>query len=231
LSWWLAFGAGLLSFFSPCCLPLYPSFLSYITGVSVAQLKDPTHKNVRGPVLLHTLFFIIGFSIVFFALGFTVSFIGEFFIQFRDLLRMITGVFLVAMGLFLLGIFQPRFLMTEKRLFPHKRRWGFLGSFFIGIGFAAGWTPCNGPILASVLSLTLQQPEKGFFYITSYTLGFAVPFFIMAFFIGKVSWFYKYADRVMKIGGILMILLGILLYFNQMSAIIQWFNQLMGLTS
>ncbi|SDW06557.1 cytochrome c-type biogenesis protein [Marininema mesophilum] len=225
----VAFGAGILSFISPCCLPLYPSYLSYITGVSVNELQDQKRSSaLKRGTLLHTLFFILGFSLIFFALGFTASWLGEFFTQYRDLIRMLGGVLIVAMGLFLLGVFQPTFLMRSKRLEVGKRRWGYFGSVLIGIGFAAGWTPCVGPILVGVLSLAASQPATGMVYITAYTLGFAIPFFIMAFFLGRTRWILKYSERLMKIGGALMIVMGGLLYFDQMTIITIWLTDLFG---
>lgn len=229
MSWWLAFGAGVLSFISPCSLPLYPSYLSYITGISVAQLQSSDQKNgVRRLTLLHTLFFILGFSIVFYALGFTVSWVGEAFSQYKNLLRMLGGILIMVMGLFLLGIFQPMWMMREKRWDVSKKGAGFFSSVLIGIGFAAGWTPCLGPILAAVLALSLTEPELAFIYITLYTLGFAIPFFLMAFFVGRTRWILKYSNLVMKVGGAIMIVFGILLYTDQMTKIIVWFTTLTG---
>jgi cytochrome c-type biogenesis protein len=226
---WLAFGAGVLSFISPCCLPLYPSYLSYITGVSVAQLKESSRpKEVQKLTLLHTLFFIIGFSIIFYALGFVSSWVGELFRDYRDMIRMLSGILIAVMGLFLLGIFQPQFLMRERKFEVSKKGLGYLSSTLIGIGFAAGWTPCVGPILLSVLSLSTSNPERAIVYITAYTLGFAIPFFVMAFFVGRTRWILKYSSQAMKIGGGLMVFFGILLYTDQMTTITAWLTKITG---
>lgn len=225
---WLAFGAGVLSFISPCCLPLYPSYLSYITGISVAQLKEPSSKKIRSLTLLHTLCFLIGFSIIFYSLGFTVSSLSRLFVDYKDFIRMMGGILIIAMGLFLLGIFRPKFLMQEKKWNVTTKGVGYFSSILIGIGFAAGWTPCLGPILTSILALAAINPNVAFLYITAYILGFAIPFFIMAFFIGQTKWILRYSNRVMKIGGALMILFGILLYTDQMTTIIIWFTRLTG---
>ena len=223
----LAFAAGVLSFISPCCLPLYPSYISYITGVSVNQLQDKNRSgDLKRSTMVHTLFFILGFSIIFFAMGFTASWIGQFFKEYKDLIRMLSGVLIAAMGLFLLGLFQPRWMMQEKKLSFGGKRWGYAGSTFIGMGFAAGWTPCTGPILASVLLLAAANPTAGLIYITAYTLGFAVPFFIMAFFLGRTRWILKYSNGLMKVGGAMMVVFGILLYTNQMTWIIAWLTDL-----
>ncbi len=230
VTWWLAFGAGVLSFVSPCCLPLYPSYISYITGVSVSQLTDRSQSfQIRRATMLHTLFFIFGFSVIFYALGFSVSWLGRLFQEYQDMIRMLGGVLIFVMGLFLLGVFQPSFMMRDVRIGAlQKRRLGYVGSILVGMGFAAGWTPCVGPILASVLALSLTDPASGLGYITAYTLGFAIPFFVMAFFLGRTRWILKYSNRLMKVGGALMVLFGILLYFDQMTAIIAWLTQWTG---
>ncbi|MDR6224828.1 cytochrome c biogenesis CcdA family protein [Desmospora profundinema] len=225
----LAFGAGVLSFISPCCLPLYPSYLSYITGMSVSQLQaQDQSRQIRRATMLHTLFFIFGFSIIFFALGFSASFLGDFFKSYQDTIRMLGGVLIAVMGLFLLGIFQPRFMMRQKRLEVGGKRWGYLGSSLVGIGFAAGWTPCVGPILFAVLAAATANPAAGLGYITAYTLGFAIPFFVMAFFIGRTRWILKYSQRLMKVGGALMVVFGVMLYFDQMTVMIAWLSGMFG---
>ncbi|MCH5584020.1 cytochrome c biogenesis protein CcdA [Shimazuella sp. AN120528] len=228
---WLAFAAGMLSFVSPCCLPLYPSYLSYITGVSVSQLKEEGRStHLTKLTMIHTFFFLLGFSLVFYALGFTFSWIGQSFVNYKDLIRMLGGVLLIFMGLFLIGIIEPKFMMREKKWDVSKQGLGYLSSMLIGISFAAGWTPCLGPILASVLAIITIKAQLGigFLYITMYVLGFAIPFFIMAFFIGRTKWILKYSNQVMKVGGGLLILFGIILYTNQMTTIITWFTNLTG---
>lgn len=225
---WLAFGAGVLSFISPCCLPLYPSYLSYITGISVAQLKDAPSRKVRSLTLLHTLFFLLGFSIIFYSLGFTVSTLSRLFVDYKDFIRMMGGIFIIAMGLFLLGIFQPKVLLKEKKWNFSRKGVSYVSSVLIGIGFAAGWTPCLGPILASILALAAIHPEIAFLYITAYIVGFAIPFILMALFIGRTKWLLRYSDWVMKIGGAMLVLFGILLYTDQLTTIIVWFTRLTG---
>lgn len=229
LTWWLALGAGFLSFVSPCVLPVYPSYLSYITGVSVGQLQEKSQPwKLRRATMVHTLYFILGFSVIFYALGFSFSWLGEWFREYQDTIRMLGAIFIFAMGLFMLGVFKPSFLMREKRLQVSKKPLGYLGSFLVGTGFAAGWTPCIGPILSSVLALAAINPGAGLGYITAYNLGFAIPFFVLAFFLGRIQRIYKYTPYLVKIGGILMVVLGILLYFNQMTLIINWLSTLFG---
>lgn len=222
---WIALWAGIASFISPCCLPLYPSYLSYITGISVSELKSgETSSQVRRQTMLHTFSFIVGFSIIFYALGLTAGFLGNFFIDYRDLLRQIAALLIFIMGLFLLGIFQPQWLMKERKLQIKFRPAGYLGSVLVGMGFAAGWSPCVGPILSAILALATTEPGTWFQLTTAYSLGFAIPFFVLSFFIGSTKWILRYSNLIMKIGGGLMVLIAILLYTGKMTQITLWLN-------
>jgi len=223
----LVFGAGLLSFLYPCSLPLYPAFLSYITGVSLNELKE--NKGILSRhAIKNTLLFLLGFSIIFLALGLSTSFIGTFFIQYKDLLRQIGAIIMVFFGLISVGILKLDFLLSEKKVQFKKRPSGYIGSILIGIGFAAGWTPCTGPILAGVMALGLTNPDKGLLYMLIYVLGFSIPFLIMSLFIGKLRFFQKRSQQFMIIGGWIMILMGILLYFDMMTKIIAWVTPIFG---
>ncbi|UVI31149.1 cytochrome c biogenesis CcdA family protein [Paenibacillus spongiae] len=227
LTLWIVFGAGFLSFISPCCLPLYPSFLSYITGVSVEDLKE-SGGMVQKQALLHTVFFIIGFSIIFFALGLSASLVGGLFSENQDLIRQLGGIMVAVFGMVMMGIITPKLFMKNIRFEWKRRPVGYLGSVLVGITYAAGWTPCVGPILAAVLALGVSNPSQAMIYTASYTIGFAIPFFIMAFFIGKMKWMLNYSNRMMKIGGALMILTGVLLYTDKMTDITIFFIQIYG---
>ncbi|WP_085523619.1 cytochrome c biogenesis CcdA family protein [Tuberibacillus sp. Marseille-P3662] len=222
----LAFGAGLLSFVSPCTLPLYPAFLSYITGLSVDELKQKGIIQKRA--LLHTLFFLIGFSIVFSAFGFTSTLIGQFLFKNMDIFRHIGAVLIIIMGLMILGVFTPQFLMQERRLSFKNRPSGMIGSVLIGMGFAAGWTPCAGPILVAVWGMAATHPSMAYFYMFLYVIGFAIPFFLLAFFIGKLQWIQRRSQTFMKVGGIIMIILGIMLFFDWLSLITVYLSKLTG---
>jgi cytochrome c-type biogenesis protein len=224
---WLAFAAGLLSFISPCCLPLYPSYISYITGISVSELKDNKNR-IRKTAIVHTLFFMLGFSIIFISLGLSATFVGSFFKAYQGLIRQLGGILIILMGLFMIGLFQNSILMREKRWEAAKKPTGYLGSTLVGVSFAAGWTPCIGPILASVLVLSASEPSHGIWLILSYTLGFSIPFFVMSFFLAKLKWIQKYAKPLMRFGGGLMIIVGILLYTNKMTDITIWLIRLYG---
>lgn len=223
----LAFGAGFLSFISPCCLPLYPAFLSYITGMSVSELKAD-NSMLQKRSLIHTIFFLLGFSVIFIAIGFGTSFIGEFFLDYKDLIRQLGAIFIVVFGLVVIGVFTPEMLMKERRIEFKNRPSGFIGSVLIGMAFAAGWTPCTGPILASVLALAATNPGSGVLYMTAYVLGFAIPFLILSFFIGKMQWIRKNSAKIVKIGGYIMIAVGIMLFFDWMTVLLSYFTSIFG---
>ncbi|WP_110929532.1 cytochrome c biogenesis CcdA family protein [Bacillus massiliglaciei] len=219
----LAFGAGFLSFISPCCLPLYPAFLSYITGMSVGEIKSENvllHKRS----LIHTLFFLLGFSVVFLAIGSSTPYIASYFAEYKELFRQIGAVLIIFFALVIVGVFRPKMLMKDKRIEFKHRPSGYIGSILIGLSFAAGWTPCTGPILGSVILLGATQPGMALYYMMAYILGFALPFIILSFFIGKLTWFKRNSQLIMKSGGYLMMVMGVILYFD-------WMKQLISLIS
>ncbi|MFP3917313.1 cytochrome c biogenesis protein CcdA [Lysinibacillus telephonicus] len=209
----LAFGAGFLSFISPCTLPLYPAFLSYITGMSYDELKNEKGM-LQKRAILHTLFFLIGFSIIFIAIGFSASLAREFFLNYQDLIRQIGAILIVVFGLMIVGLLQIDFLMKDRKFQFKNRPSGYFGSLLIGFAFAAGWTPCTGPILASIIFLAGSNPESAMWYMLAYYFGFAIPFFVLSFFISKLGWIRKNSQKIVKIGGYIMILVGVLLFFN-----------------
>jgi cytochrome c-type biogenesis protein len=223
----LAFGAGFLSFISPCCLPLYPAFLSYITGVSVGELKSE-NAMLQKRSLVHTLFFLLGFSVIFIAIGFGTSMVGSFFREYKDLIRQLGGILIVLFGFVIVGVFNPKFMMRDKRYEFKNRPSGFFGSALIGMAFAAGWTPCTGPILSSVILLAASKPGSAVIYMVAYTLGFAIPFFILSFFVGKLKWIRTHSAKIVKVGGYLMIVMGIVLFFDWMTKIITIFSSVFG---
>lgn len=220
----IAFLAGLASFISPCCLPLYPSYLSYITGVGVSELKEMDTRSLRFRTLSHSVVFAAGFSVVFYTLGFGAGAFGDFFKQYQSLISKLSAVLIVAIGLFLIGVFRPQFLMKERKFNLRWKPAGYVGTFAVGVGFAAGWSPCIGPILTFIIGLALSDPGSWFSYMTAYSLGFALPFIALAYFLGSVKWLLKYSERVMKAGGALMVLMGVLLYTGQMTRMAAWLN-------
>lgn len=220
----LALGAGALSFLSPCVLPIFPAYMSYITGISVKDLQGEHDKKIRGKLLSHSLFFLLGVSLVFISLGASASFLGQWAqnLLIGDtglLIQRIAGIFIIFMGLFVAGWITIPALMKEKRFQQTKKPVGLLGTFFVGLGFAAGWTPCIGPIFGSILMLAASDPGQGIFYTIFYVIGFALPFVILTFFLGSTRWIVKYSGIIMKVGGVLMITMGIVLLLGLMPRI------------
>jgi len=224
LTLWLAFGAGMLSFLNPCTVPLYPAYLSYITGMSVKDLEGNHNVKVRSKLIIHSVFFLIGVSFVFISLGASASFLGQWaqgiltgslglFIQ------RIAGIFIIIMGLFVAGWLNITFFMKERRFRFAKKPAGYVGTTFVGVGFATGWTPCIGPILATILFLAASNPNQGMLYTGMYIIGFAIPFLTLTFFIGSTKWIVRYSQALMKIGGVIMIVMGLLLFTGQMTKI------------
>lgn len=223
----LAFGAGFLSFISPCCLPLYPAFLSYITGMSVHDIKSE-NAMLRRRSLFHTIFFLIGFSSIFVLLGYGTSLVGELLFQYQDIIRYIGAFLIIFFGLVIVGIFNFEFLLKDRKIHFKNRPSGYFGSVLIGMAFSMGWTPCTGPILAAVLSLAATDPTASVPMMISYSLGFSIPFLIMSFFIGKLQWIKRNSARIVKIGGYLMIVMGIFLFFDWMTLITSYLSNLVG---
>ncbi len=176
-----AFLAGIVSFVSPCVLPLIPAYLSFLTGSSLEELKAQTDASDRARVIFHALAFIAGFTIVFMALGFTASAIGTALIEYRDWVAKIGGIVVIVLGLNMIGVFKIPFLMMDKRPQFRSANRSYVASFLVGLGFAAGWSPCIGPILAGILALATQERfGQATFLLFVYSMGLALPFFITA---------------------------------------------------
>jgi len=215
-----AAGAGFLSFLSPCVLPLIPSYIAFITGVSLEDLSDE-EKEKRAEILkitmLNSLFFIIGFSFVFISLGALSTYIGSFLKEHQRLIQIIGGAVIVILGIHILGVFKIKNLYKEKRVHITKKPRGIIGSILVGITFAAGWTPCIGPILGSILILASQHQTlaQGVGLLTAYSLGLAIPFFLSSVlftgFLTASSKIKKHFRLIEIISGILLIAVGILL--------------------
>ena len=176
-----AFLAGLVSFVSPCVLPLIPAYLSFITGSSVEELAAQTETAERMRVIGHALCFIAGFTVVFMSLGFTASAVGTALIDYRDWIAKIGGALVIVLGLNMIGVFKIPFLMMDKRPQWRSANRSFLASFVVGLAFAAGWSPCVGPILAGILALATQERfGEATFLLFVYSMGLALPFFAVA---------------------------------------------------
>jgi len=223
----IAFGAGFLSFISPCVLPLYPAFLSYITGMSVSELKED-NAMLRRKSLLHTISFLIGFTTIFLVLGFSGSFLSQFLIQNDTIIRRLGAILIIFFGFVIIGVFNFQFLMKDRKISFKNRPAGFIGSFLIGLTFSLGWTPCTGPILSAVLVLAADSPELFMVMMLAYSLGFSVPFLVLSFFVGKLNWVRKNSGTIVKIGGYIMIMLGIALYFDWMTDLTSYLVGLFG---
>ncbi|WP_440896353.1 cytochrome c biogenesis CcdA family protein [Amphibacillus sp. Q70] len=220
----LALGAGALSFLSPCVLPIFPAYMSYITGISVKDLQGDHNTKIRRKLLSHSFFFLLGVSLVFISLGASASFLGQWAqnLLIGDtglLIQRMAGIFIIFMGLFVAGWITVPALMKERRLHHTKKPVGFMGTFFVGLGFAAGWTPCIGPIFGSILLLAATNPGQGIFYTVFYVIGFALPFIILTFFLGSTKWIVRYSGIIIKAGGLLMIIMGLVLFFGLMPRI------------
>lgn len=232
----LAFGAGILSFLTPCCLPIYPSFLSYVTGVSVDEISAGT-RATRRRVLQHSLAFFVGFSAIYVALGLAASALGRFFYAGRCWVRVgswcfgiqtLGGIWVIIMGLMLIGIIRLPFLMRDNRFQFANRPQGYLGSALVGLSFAAGWTPCIGPILGAVLALAAGSPGWGGVLLLAYSVGFALPFILMAYGLGSVRTLSKYSRVIERVGGGLMIIMGVLLATGYMERMSAWLIRVTG---
>jgi len=227
----LAMGAGALSFLSPCVLPIFPAYLSYITGISVKELQGKHDVKIRSKLLTHSVFFLLGVSLIFIGLGVGASFLGQWIQNLLVgnsglLIQRIAGIFIIVMGLFVAGWINIPALMKEKRLQSSKKPVGYLGTFFVGLGFAAGWTPCIGPIFGSILLLAASNPGQGVVYTFMYVIGFALPFLILTFFLGSTRWIVRHSGIIMKIGGAIMILMGLVLFTGQMPRISEFLLKL-----
>lgn len=217
----VAFGAGLFSFFSPCILPLIPAYVSFISGISIDEMKasEDKVKNLKR-ILLETILFISGFSLVFVLLGATATFLGSFILSYQQILRIVGGIIVILFGLYMLGVFTSKYLEQEKRFFLKKKPINIFGSVLIGMVFALGWTPCIGPILASLLiyASTQESLKEGITLLTFYSLGLALPFLITSLAINAFLSLFKKINKyfgVIKIAsGALLILVGILIMTN-----------------
>ena len=215
----IAFGAGLISFLSPCVLPLIPGYISYISGSSLNELIEKKTVNIF-PIIL----FAIGFSIVFISFGATASFLGSLILNNSYHLRIASGIIIIVFSLHILGIINLNFLNYEKRIYTEKKS-GIFSSLLVGMAFGFGWTPCIGPILGSILALasTEQSLNRGILLLVFYSLGLAIPFILSGYLIQKFLVFSKNIKSkmniILKSGGALLLITGILMITNQLQAI------------
>ncbi len=228
VSGWIAFTAGILSFFSPCVLPLIPSYLTYITGLSFGQLQEAhPGTKVRLTVVAHSLTFILGFSVVFITLG---GIVGLASSGFQEHLRAwllwverIGGLLIILFGVHLTGLFHFGILLGEKRIHLHSKPTGYFGTFLVGLAFAAGWTPCIGPILASILMIaaTSGQAGHGLWLLTIYSAGLGIPFLVSGLLFHQFLSFFKHFRKHIRlteiVTGVMLIAVGLLLLSGKLA--------------
>lgn len=223
-----AFIAGCLSFLSPCVLPLIPAYFTFITGYSIEELTKNPSAKIRRDVFLSTLFFIAGFSLIFILMGVLVSFIGDAVNQYRETIRIIGGILIIFLGIHMTGLIRLKKLDVEKRIHMETRPLHFLGPFIVGMAFGAGWSPCIGPLLGSILAIAASRETiwQGVALLSVYSAGLGVPFLIIAFFIQFLMTFIKKASGALRyinaVAGILLIVIGFLLLTNQMAFFINF---------
>lgn len=214
-----AFIAGTISFFSPCILPLLPTYMAFLTGAESEKIQDD-NVVITWPFLLRISCFLSGLSLVFIMMGATASYFGQLFLDYQDAIRQIGAIFMVIMGIHLLGIVKLEWLEREYRPLLQNTFQGPIGAFILGVAFTAGWTPCTGPILASILvyastTITLSQ---GAFLLFIYSLGFSVPFLLMALlfknYFFRIKNVMKWLPYLQGLSGVMLIIIGIMLYFN-----------------
>lgn len=225
----LAFVAGIISFLSPCVLPLIPGYISFLSGFSLEELREGAkHRKVLMKAGLSSVFFVLGFSVVFISLGASASFFGKLMQSHMRILSKVAGILIVLLGLHLVGLFKIRWLNYEKRLRIKPLSPGFFGAFLIGLAFAFGWTPCIGPILAGILALAATQETvgQGMLLLSVYSLGLGLPFIITGFAVGTFTRFFQRYKRFIRWGeivaGLLLIGIGVLIFFNNLTALLRF---------
>ena len=227
VSIYMAFAAGLISFLSPCVLPLVPGYLSFISGVSFAEIVEkegntPFLSKEKRIIICSSIFFIIGFSAVFILLGATATWIGAFISSKISILTKLAGLVIIFFGIYMMGLIRPRFLYKEARFQIKDKRLGYVGAFLIGAAFAFGWTPCIGPILGGILTFagTLENVNQGVLLLLMYSLGLGIPFLLTA--IG-INQFWRFFNRIKKYmrfvevsSGVIMVILGFMIFTNKL---------------
>lgn len=217
-----AFTAGILSFLSPCVLPLIPAYFTFITGFSLEELTENCNSEIRKKVFLSTILFVSGFSLIFILMGASASYLGGLMYNYRDLIRIIGGILIVLLGVHLTGIIHFRGLDFEKRINMEKKPLHFFGTFIVGMAFGAGWSPCIGPLLGSIIIIAGSQETvwQGIVLLAIYSAGLAIPFIIMSVFINFLLIFIKKASRVLQYvntaAGILLIIVGLIVVTNKL---------------
>jgi len=219
----IAFSAGLLSCLSPCVLPLVPSYVTVITGMTLEDLQ-----HTRRETLLHAILFVCGFSLIFLALGAGATVFGQIMLRYRDWISRIGGVLIIVFGLHMLGAFNVGFLARDTRLHLANKPIGYLGTLVVGIAFGAGWSPCIGPILGAILTMAANEADlqRGLVLLAAYSAGLAVPFLVAAVMVEKfLEVFAKLRHQMVwvnRIAGAMLILVGVLMVSNRFTMLATW---------
>ena len=243
VSFLTAFAAGLLSFLSPCVLPLIPAYLSFLTGLTVSELSQATGGDQgaepssalasRIDIIVPSLLFVLGFSIVFVGLGATASVLGRFLLDYRVLIEKVAGLVVIAFGVLMLGIIKVPWLYGEARMdLGRTRVFGRGAAVAMGMAFAAGWTPCVGPILGTILALAASTGDalRGAALLLAYSAGLALPFVLVALLFGRMSrllsWLNRHALVVSRVAGVLLILVGVLILTGRLGVLAGYLTRL-----
>jgi len=231
VSIFVALSAGFISFLTPCILPLIPSYLAFITGISLEELQTEVNlKRIRKKVIGNSLMFILGFSVIFIALGASATFIGTFLSDHIRWFEIVGGAVVIVLGLHFAGVFKLKFLEREKKFHMQKKPLGYLGTALVGMAFGVGWTPCVGPILGAILTMaaTTQDITKGIVLLVFYSIGLGIPFLISGIVIHKFFEYFKTIRKHFKIitavGGVLLVIVGVLLITGYFSSISSYFR-------
>ena len=227
---WVAFLAGLVSFVSPCVLPLVPAYLSFLTGSSLEELQASATATTRARAVSHALAFIAGFSVVFILLGLTASALGAVLHRHQFLIAEIGGCVVAVLGLQMMGFIRIPFLMMDTRIHAQHEKQNYFTSAVVGVAFAAGWSPCIGPILSGILLLASQQHTgQAALLLAFYSLGLAVPFFLTALAIGAVlpvlNKIKRFLPAIEFASGLFLVIVGLVLVTHSYSAIAGWLTQ------
>lgn len=231
----LAFFGGILSFISPCVLPLVPSYVSFVTGISFEELTDDDGKDLKKIILKNSLMFILGFTTVFVViLGSSAQLLGNVFMEYQEVVRKVGGIIIIVLGIHIIGVINFKFLQRDKRLhFFKEKPAGMVGSFLVGIGFAAGWTPCIGPILSAIFAVaaTSESAWSGMALFVAYSAGLAIPFLLTSL---GINTFLRYFNKVKKymrvvsiVTGLFLIITGVLIFSNSLAIIAGYLNSIM----